>query len=146
MTPFCSEFWEHSPAALGCLAFGDVTCHSIPWLRHSSRNFPEEAALYIAYLELRTYSLVRPSTAARRRWILASWPRVCPRMTGIPQGSHAHQNANWNVLMGPWMLPLKHLWLGLVQGVRSSTRGGNLLDSVLSDVSSMACRALPPSG
>ena len=82
---FCSEFREHSPAALGCIVVGDVNCHNIRWLRYSSRNSPEGAALYNACLELR-----------------------------------------------------------LVQRVRSPTREGNLLDVVLSDVNSMACRVLPP--
>lgn len=81
---FCSEFREHSPQALGTIVVGDLNCHNIRWLRHSSRNSPEGSALYNACLEL-----------------------------------------------------------GLVQRVRSPTRGGNLLDLVLSDVSSMSCRVLP---
>lgn len=36
------------------------------------------------------------------------------------------------------------LELGLVQRVRSPTRGGNLLDLVLSEVSSLSCHVLPP--
>ena len=82
---FCSEFREHSRAALGCIVVDDVNCHSIRWLRYSSRNSPEGAALYNACLEL-----------------------------------------------------------GLVQRVRSPTREGSLLDLVLSDVNSMACRVLLP--
>ena len=83
--PFCSEFREHSSAALGSIVVGDVNCHNIRWLRHSSRNSPEGIALLNACLDL-----------------------------------------------------------GLTQRVRSPTRGDNLLDLVLSDVSSLTCRVLPP--